>query len=365
LTVPISSDAIEAALSAGWRDSMSAANGTGHLPARASVLTLVACVDEPSEVDAVLNAIDHLARLHPSRTVILLPDAPAGAPELTVWTRTTTVQDSGYELPVCAEQIVVAARDHAPHHLPSLADQLILPDLPAFLWWTGDVLADQRGLFGRLAGLTDRVIVDSAEFELLDAAVTRLSGLVRDRDRAGALSDVNWARLTPWRELLAQFFDAPAAQGRHAVVDRLVIDINPRDQTGVAQAMLLVGWLASCLGWRSNGIPFSPGVPHAWLRRPDGQPVEVIVQAGAAGPDFGITRIELDAGPHARFVATRDGEHATTETFLPNALQLTKVVRFDPGDVSALLADELMLFSRDRVYEKVLTTIARLIGEQE
>lgn len=366
LTGSVSCDAIEAAISAAWRESIDQTNGQAHPPVRASVLTLVACVVAPSDVDVVLGAVSHMSRLHPSRTVILLPDAQPGTGELEVWTSTTTIHDTGYELPVCAEQIVIAARGHAPHHLPSLTDQLILPDLPAFLWWTGDVLSDSRGLFARLAGLADRVIVDSAEFQSLEAAITRLNGFVRQRYQLAALSDVSWARLTPWRELLAQFFDAPATQGRHAAVDRVDVEIDPRDRSGAAQALLLLGWLASCLEWRSSGLPLPPGLPlQIQLERRDGQPVEVVIRPAAVAGAGGITRVELGAGADARFVVARDGAHATTETFLPNALQLTRVVRFDPGDVSALLAEELMLFGRDHVYEKALTTSAGLIGEQE
>src|SRR4029450_8770390 len=99
---------------------------------------------------------------------------------------------------------------------------------PVLLWWPdGEPVGDPR--FLKFADIVDRVIVDSATFAAPEAGLTRMAALLnpdpstssggaeRTEDHDGrpsgagtTISDLSWSRLTPWRELAAQFFDAPA-----------------------------------------------------------------------------------------------------------------------------------------------------------
>ena len=79
-----------------------------------------------------------------------------------------------------------------------------------------------------------------------------------------AVSDLSWTRLTPWRRLIAQFFDSPSLQ---PYLDRLTaVDIE-HDAGSAAQALLLAGWLAARLGWRPEAKderrPTGCGAPTA------------------------------------------------------------------------------------------------------
>src|SRR5207245_2138248 len=67
-----------------------------------------------------------------------------------------------------------------------------------------------------------------------------------------AFSALDWARLTPWRELVAQCFDSVETR---PYLDRLTeVQIEYEDLSNGArvqrgQSLLLAGWLASRLGW--------------------------------------------------------------------------------------------------------------------
>src|SRR4029079_14429722 len=126
------------------------------------------------------------------------------------------------------------------------------------LWWPhGEPADDPR--FLKVADMVDRVIVDSATFAAPEAGLARLAALLdHDGGQSGAgtaISDLSWSRLTPWRELIAQFFDAPALVPHLAEITRVVVDYEARVDAVAdrSQALLLVSWLAARLGWRTAG----------------------------------------------------------------------------------------------------------------
>jgi len=82
---------------------------------------------------------------------------------------------------------------------------LLIPDLTTFLWWR-DVVQVSDKIFGTLLGASDRLVIDSAEFEDPENDLVETDKLfVHDSCENVGISDLNWARLTFWRELLADF----------------------------------------------------------------------------------------------------------------------------------------------------------------
>ena len=353
----VTADHVEEALASSWRRIRSTRDAE-HPVARASVLSLIVCVADLSATDRVLAAIHHLARQHPSRTIILLPERQSQGEEMRVWHATGCADGEEHERVVCGEQIVIAARGRDIGHLPSLTDQLMLADLPSFLWWVGDFSPSQQLLFDRLTELADRLVVDSSSFAALGTAMGRLHLLAHRRHQPCAPSDLNWARLTPWRELVAQFFDSPALRPHLSQLDRVAIEYNPVGGSGPPQTSLLVSWLASQLGWQPDTAPPAQrgGPIQGRLRRPAGGPVGVSARPGGEGGVDGLIRLTLSAGATARFLVARanDSDHALTEADVVGAPVLRRIARCETSDLSSLLADELMLFGRDHIYEAAL-----------
>lgn len=361
---PVTADAVEDALAASWRQVRSTRD-PGYPVVRASVLSLIVCVVDPSRTEQVLDAIHNLSRLHPSRTIILLPDGQPNVEDVRVWHATGCTGGDDRERVVCGEQLVIAARGRAISFLPSLTDQLMLTDLPSFLWWVGDVAQSHDSLFDRLTELVDRLVVDSSEFARLGSSLAHLDQLARRRHRPCFPSDLNWARLTPWRELVAQFFDSPALRPHLYHLDDVTIDYSAVNGSGLAQTTLLVGWLASQLGWQLDlAARRAHGPARGQLRRSDGGEVSVAARPAAEGSTGGLLQVSLRAGSDATFTVSRESDHgyALTEADVASTPSLRRTARFDTADLSSLLADELVFFQRDRVYEAALRLAVELSG---
>lgn len=348
---PVSSDAIEEALSVAW----GLGRSEGSTPSvRASVVSLVVFVADPRSLDQVFDALDQLARQHPSRTIVLLPDLPDAPEDQSVWYRAECVGNGGGGQLVCSERVVIAARGHAVRHLGPLTDQLILADLPAALWWVGDFPPQYDALSERLAEMADRLIVDSGDFRVPNISFARVNWIARQRHLACAVSDLNWARLTPLRELVAQFFSAPACRRYESRLDRIHLQYAD-NRLSEAQSLLLLGWLASRLDWRlEEAGRFSRG---------DGKSVTVKLERDAASEQVGLRQVTLVAGEAASFLVSRqdDDLHALTEVELAGSPPLRRIVRFETVERSALLGSELMFIGRDRIYEDALSVAVALI----
>ena len=353
----VTADAVEEALALSWRQNRQVQSDVQPV-ARASVLSLIVCVVDRSATRRVLQAIHDLSRQHPSRTIILLPDLKAIDTDVKVWHTTGISSGSDQERVVFGEQVVIAARGSAINYLPSLTDQLMLTDLPSFLWWAGDLSSARSMLFERLTGLADRLVVDSSDFGSLAASMDQLYRLARRRHQPCAPSDLNWARLTPWRELVAQFFDSPTLRPHLYHLDDVAVEYRASSGAGPAQACLLVSWLARQLGWRLDESPtIQPGGGSLdRLRRPDGGMVRVSLRPVTGSGIDGLVRVSLGAGRVAHFLAARedDSGHVLTEAEVSGAPILRRIARYEPPDLSSLLADEMMLFQRDFVYETSL-----------
>jgi glucose-6-phosphate dehydrogenase assembly protein OpcA len=113
----------------------------------------------------------------------------------------------------------------------SIVEPLLISDLPVFLRWRGEPSWESPEL-EQLVGVTDRLIVDSTEWQGLPGPYDKLADLF---DRT-AVSDIAWARTSRWRALLAGLWPG--------IADVRTIRVHGT----AAQAHLLGGWLRSRLG---------------------------------------------------------------------------------------------------------------------
>ncbi len=228
---------------------------------RTSVMTHLAWVPE-DWLDKARAALAGMAELHPSRTVLLIPEPDFGMNRVDA-----TVSLARYEVPasdrgVVSEVIELRLKGTRAKAPASIVLPLLISDLPVFLRWRGLPPWGSQEL-DQLLGIVDRLIVDSTEWDDLPVAYGHLVELF---ERV-AVSDIAWARTSRWRHLLASLWPDIAGVSRIRV-------------TGTeAQALLLCGWLRSRLGRddvemdhveaeRLEGIdldgeaaPFPPGDP--------------------------------------------------------------------------------------------------------
>ncbi|MDX1977995.1 MAG: glucose-6-phosphate dehydrogenase assembly protein OpcA [Pseudanabaenaceae cyanobacterium bins.68] len=148
---------------------------------------------------------------------------------------------------VCGEYITLKGTNEAFNRLPALISELILPNMPVFLWWADSPLQDSA-IFERLVNLSDRLIVDSSLFAHAERDLLQLKAMI---DQGVQIADLNWRRLAPWQELSAQAFDPPDRRGAVWEIDGITIDYEKGNSS---QALMFLGWLASRLGWQPEAI---------------------------------------------------------------------------------------------------------------
>lgn len=232
----------------------------GGLPAnedaavlRARVANLLVFVPSDSVLDEVQQLIPELTAIHPSRVLLMRGDR-AGEDrdiEMSVTSYCQTDKRTGARR-LCCEEASLRASGKFVVELPSAALPLLVPDLATFVWWR-DALQVSEKVFDTLLRASDRVVIDSGEFEDTERDLAETNKLfAAGKSQRVGISDLNWARLTLWRGLLADFYDVPAYQVLLDQVDFARIDyVGPEKspETVAPQALLLAGWLASRLGW--------------------------------------------------------------------------------------------------------------------
>jgi glucose-6-phosphate dehydrogenase assembly protein OpcA len=197
---------------------------------RTSVMTHIAWVPE-AWVEPARATLEGMAERHPSRTIVLYPEHDAAdnridaRAEVERWEIPDT--DRGLVTEV-VELTLRGARAKAPG---SIVEPLLISDLPVFLRWRGEPPWGSPEL-EQLADITDRLIVDSTEWDDVPASYRPLAELFP----LCAVSDIAWARTSRWRAHLSTLWPE-------------IADVRTVSVVGTAaQAWLLCGWLRSRLG---------------------------------------------------------------------------------------------------------------------
>ena len=366
-TQATSIDALERELGRLRRAAVAHARERGQTLARASVLNLVVYSEREVHARRAARTVAELALRHPSRAIVLLGDRDRDGVVASVQLHCHVPQSDGAQ-PVLYEQILARVRGDFDERVASVVIPLLVPDLPVFLWWTGTPPSDARHL-DDLVTLADRFIIDSADFARADRTLPEIARLARHRV---AITDLNWARLTHWRELVAQFLDVPTwrpfLDGITGIRVGFAVDMDGRD-IHPSQALLLLGWLASRLSWRpvESLAPSEAGGLLFRMSREDGAPIMVRLrprfERGLDAGDVSGIRIQAAYGREtAEFVIKRapDERHATTTAIIGGVVRSERVVPLPALGIRELLGEELAIARNDHVYEVALAALMAL-----
>lgn len=273
-------------------------------PAVGMVLTLVIVTDEEDAYDA-LKAANDASREHPSRTLVVIRRVSRSPRD-----RTSSRLDAEVRVGADAgtgETVVLRLYGEVSDHAQSVVLPLLLPDAPVVVWWP--VGAPRDPAKDPLGALGQRRVTDSYSTE---KPIDELRARAESYEPGD--TDLAWARITPWRSVLA------------AALDQVSCEVISAEVTGEEfnpSVELLAMWLADRL--------------HVHVRR-----------GVSAGPGLTGVQLETTCGPIA--LHRPDGAMAT----LALQGQPDRAVALKRRETSELIAEELRRLDPDDTYASAL-----------
>lgn len=363
---PVQIEAIERELTRLWKSVGETAETDQPAVMRACSLNLLVYVEGDGSVQEVDDWIAPLISQHPPRAIVMIANDHAAASKLEAWISAHCKLPTSDGKQICCEQVMLRAEGDAINELPSTVAPLLVPDLPVFLWWRGRPRLESE-IFSRLTATSDRVLLDSAAFPNPEADLFKLAKLVRDRSVRVAFGDLNWTRLTPWRELTAQFFDAPNFRPYLSQINKVVIQYHAgRKVSNPVQAILIAGWLASRLQWKPYAYRAMGQDKVLSLSQGD-RTITVDIQAMTSQVDTSSDLTSLT------LMAEKDGfttEFSISKTEDPmcigtcvsktGANPIRRVVRIEAASEAELVGKELEILGHDLTYEEALDVVTML-----
>jgi glucose-6-phosphate dehydrogenase assembly protein OpcA len=245
--------AIERELAALWMAEAEArkkTGGDGKTLGRTLLLNLVIFAPDQAAADRAREDVVALTSRQPSRSILMVADERAPEAGLEAWVSLfcATPSGGGGARRVCGEQITVEAKGLAILDLPGTVLPLLLTNIPAFLWWqAGNPIT--HPIFENLTRAVDRVILDSLTFArpLADFVDVARAATEAESRFPAIITDLGWARLTPWRSLTARIFDPQAMRPYLTQLEHVRVTYY---EGSPALAWLFAGWLASRLEWK-------------------------------------------------------------------------------------------------------------------
>ena len=252
---------IEAVITSLWKMSADNLRTGANVRVRTSVLNLVICTPDIETAQRASKILRELSSTHLARVTLLILDNEEHAPSsLHAWVTLRCFSMISDLMRHCFEQTTILASGSAVRSVANIIQPLLKPDLPVYLWWLGDPPDRDDPTFIGLVEISSRMIVDSTGFFNPEQDIGTLSALFEIAPEC-ALSDLNWGRITPWRQLISQFFDVPEYRSYLDGVTTIEIEhtVAPlatqmRTELGdvspnATRSLLLAGWLKERLGW--------------------------------------------------------------------------------------------------------------------
>jgi glucose-6-phosphate dehydrogenase assembly protein OpcA len=217
------------------------------VPAR--VLNLVVLADREWRGE-VVNRLERLGEYHPSRTILCTVEE--GRHRLDA-TATVTGDGRGEgRVGVLREMVEIEIGTSHLSRVDTIVDPVIISELPTVLWspHSRDEAVES------LLGLIDVILIDTDDPVYFDGPGAALARAAELLDSSVYVVDLAWLRTVPWRERLAGSFENPSRRQALHSLKRIYVRYNA---ASVVSAVLLIGWLASRLGWQPNALQAAPG----------------------------------------------------------------------------------------------------------
>ena len=399
---------IEAVIASLWKMSADNLRTGANVQVRTSVLNLVICTPDIETAQRASKILRELSSTHLARVTLLILDSDENAPSsLHAWVTLRCFSMISDLMRHCFEQATILASGSAVRSIANIIQPLLKPDLPVYLWWLGDPPGRDDPTFIGLVDISSRMIVDSTGFFNPEQDIGTLSTLF-DTTPECALSDLNWGRITPWRQLISQFFDVPEYRTYLSGVTSIEIehcvapiatqmrtemgDVSPNP----ARALLLAGWLKERLGWSlgediSNNDRDTESGTYYWnmVRLKNARSTRSLAPIRVKTMPGNIASISIRPQVHAemrpgsiylvRLTSNLEQKHATFTISLDNEMKLFKtsielshetrarrsVSLAAVHTESELLHDELEILGHDYPFEQTLKEVTEMLATEK
>ncbi|MDQ1611332.1 MAG: hypothetical protein QOG00_1263 [Pyrinomonadaceae bacterium] len=358
---------LEKELAASWQ---SAGGAEESGVTRVCVLNLIIYATREEDRAQRDELLDVVTAHTPARVLVLVADREATEAKLEAYVSPLCQEESrGGAKRVCGEQVTIEASGASVETAASALEPLVVPDVPVFLWWK-DIPHGGDKLFNRLVELSDRVVIDSLVFDHPHEDMQQLARIIGTHRQYLLASDLNWGRLTSWRNLVASFWDVADYRPHLDAIDDVLIEYDAPDAAPdeiAAQALLLIGWMAAELKWQPTGEFAREGKSARWvLQAGEGRKINVGFRPAEDrhGCDGLIATLTLKtAATDAEFYVGVNEEWTKLETSakIGDARSVGRVVTYEAKSEGERLSRELSMLSRDEVYERAVASAARLL----
>jgi Glucose-6-phosphate dehydrogenase subunit C-terminal domain/Glucose-6-phosphate dehydrogenase subunit N-terminal domain len=338
-------DAIEAAL----RELLIErhAENDHFVPAR--VLNMIAFVDREWSGE-IANRLRGVGRYHASRLLVLSYEPRRERLDARV-TIVAEGEPGPEELALLHETVIVEIGDRHLDDLVTIADPLVVSDLPTLLWSPHG----HHEIVDELLTLAQAVLVDSVDEPEAREGIDRACAL----SEQAYVVDLAWLRSTPWRERVAAAFDPPRLRPELHAIDRLSVRHHP---ASTVAALLFVGWLGSRLEWETGPLTAEKDALAGHARDAGRKEIELRLEAA---PELQVRGLEgltlqtalghqlrLDRGPGGLHAHDRNAGEEEREWIIPGASR---------GETGILGEGIRQALLRDPTYEPALLAAQELL----
>lgn len=293
---------------------------TGGQVATGRVLTLIVAAHATDNIEEIIEATAQASHEHPSRVLVLITSEGTGGEHVF----DGEIRLGGHA--GASEIIVMKMAGEVTEHCSCVVTPLLLPDTPVVVWWPGTAPTDVAS--SRLGSLAQRRITDCRH--------GRPGALYERRNHyAPGDSDISWARLTPWRGVLASTLDQPP----HTAVTRAAVYGDPGDPA----VDLAAGWLADRfrIPVERHGHTTGGGAPTG---------------SGQCG-SVAVTRTEIDRGDDSVIIEVIDDQTLKVTSSYDGRSSLVAIPHHG---LTECLTEELRHLEPDDAYGRALRGLNRV-----
>jgi len=215
---------------------------------KASLFNLVVISHKPEHIAHLETFITHIVQKFPCRILFVRTDETGQSEYL--HTSFDILSQKTKEHTVYCDLITINASSHELSKVPFLLLPHLQPDLPVYILQDKEPLED-RTILPLLEQYATRVLFEPEKITNLCEFAQSIQEY-RETKRCEII-DINWAKTTGWRRVLAHVF-ATSMQRSHldkAKKIQIGFSVGPQKERSIqeAEALYVQSWIASRMGW--------------------------------------------------------------------------------------------------------------------